>query len=168
MSKTCAEGRRNRTARVYLAALDRLIEGKATHPDHAGRPLRITPTAVAKEARRSRNPLYTTHRALLAEIAAAASGPTSAADLAATVAALEASNRELRRVIHQLKIAKRNLATENVSLLHRARIAEDRVIARDRELARLKGPKDEKRAGHGSSLGVTHSTESIFRASEPL
>jgi hypothetical protein len=107
-------------------------------------------------------------RALLAEIAAAASGPTPASDLAATVARLEASNAELRQVIHQLKIDKRNLATENLSLLHRARIAEDRVIARDRDLARLKGPKDEKRAGHRSSLGVTHSAESIFRASGPL
>ena len=72
MPKTTAEGRRNRTARAYLAALDRLIAGKATHPDYAGRPVRITPAAVAKEARRSRNPLYTTHRALLAEIEEAA------------------------------------------------------------------------------------------------
>jgi hypothetical protein len=73
-AETTAEGRRNRTARAYLAALDRLIAGKATHPDYAGRPVRITPAAVAKEARRSCNPLYTTHRALLAEIEAAVSG----------------------------------------------------------------------------------------------
>jgi hypothetical protein len=168
MSKTTAEGRRSRAAHAYLAALDRLIQGKATHPDYAGRPVRITPAAVAKEARRSRNPLYTTHRAVLAEIEAAASGPTPAADLSATVARLEASNAELRRVIRQLQIDKRNLATENLSLLHRARIAEGRVIARDRELAILKGPKDGKRAGQRSSLGGTHSAVSIFRASEPL
>lgn len=68
MLKTAAEGRRNRAARAYLAALDRLIEGKAMHPDYAGRPVRIAPAAVAKEARRSRNPLNTAHRALLAEI----------------------------------------------------------------------------------------------------
>jgi hypothetical protein len=61
-----------------------------------------------------------------------------AADLAATVTRLEASNSELRRVIHQLKIDKRNLATENLSLLHRARLAEGRLRARDRELAALK------------------------------
>jgi hypothetical protein len=138
MLRTIAEGRRDRAARAYLAALDRLIAGKATHPDYAGRPVRITPAAVAKEARRSRNPLYTTHRALLAEIEAAASGPMPAADLAATVTRLEASNSELRRVIHQLKIDKRNLATENLSLLHRARLAEGRLRARDRELAALK------------------------------
>src|SRR5487761_776372 len=140
MSKTIAEGRRNRAARAYLAALDRPIEAKATHPDYAGRSIRITPAAVAKEARRSRNPLYTTHRALLAEIEAAASRPTPATDLAATVARLEASNAELRGVIRQLRMNKRNLATENLSLLHRARLAEDRLRARDRELALLKRP----------------------------
>lgn len=134
MSKTVAEGRRNRTARAYLAALDRLMAGKATHPDHVGRPVRITPAAVAKEARRGRNPLYTTHRALLTEIEAAASGSTTATDLAATVATLEARNAGLRRLIHQLKIDKRNLATENRSLLHRARVAEDRLNTRERQI----------------------------------
>jgi hypothetical protein len=138
MSKKTAESRRNRAARAYLAALDRLIEGKATNPDYVGRPVRITPAAVAKEARRSRNPLYTTYRALLAEIEAAASGPTPATDLAATVARLEASNAELRRLVQQLRMDKRNLATENLSLLHRARLAEERLHARGRELALLK------------------------------
>ncbi len=137
MSKTAAEGRRNRTARAYLAALDRLIEGKATHPDYAGRPVRITPAAVAKEARRSRNPLYTTHRALLAEIEAAASRPIPSSDLAATVARLEARNAELRAIIWQLRIDKRNLATENLSLLHHARLAEDRLAARDGKIVEL-------------------------------
>jgi hypothetical protein len=46
--------------------------------------VRITPAAVAREARRSRNPLYTAHRALLAEIEVAVSGSMPAADLAAT------------------------------------------------------------------------------------
>jgi hypothetical protein len=141
MSKTVAEGRRNRAARANLAALDRLIEGNATHPDYTGRPIRITPAAVAREARRSRNPLYTTHRALRAEIEAAASRPTPAGDLAATVARLEASNTELRRALRQLQIDKRNLATENLSLLHRARLAEDRLCARDRELVRQRSSR---------------------------
>ena len=61
MIKTETNRRRNRAARAYLAALDHLIEGKATHSDYAGRPVRITPAAVPKETRRSRNPLYTTH-----------------------------------------------------------------------------------------------------------
>jgi hypothetical protein len=138
MWKTAAEGRRNRAARAYLTALDRLIEGKATHPDYAGRPVRVTPAAVAKEARRSRNPLYTTHRALLAEIEGAASRPTPAADLAATVARLEARNAELRTIIRQLQIDKRNLATENLAPLHRARLAQDRLRACDREIAARK------------------------------
>ncbi len=60
-----------------------------------------------------------------------------AADLAATVSRLEASNAELRGIIRRLQIDKRNLATENLSLLHRARLAEDRLSARDRELAGL-------------------------------
>jgi hypothetical protein len=55
------------------------------------------------------------------------------------VARLEASNTELRRALRQLQIDKRNLATENLSLLHRARLAEDRLRARDREFAALKG-----------------------------
>jgi hypothetical protein len=95
--------------------------------------VRITPAGVAREARRSRNPLYTTHRALLAEIEAAANRPTPMNDLAATVARLGASNAELRRVVQQLRMDKRNLATENLSLLHRARLAEERLRARGRE-----------------------------------
>jgi hypothetical protein len=134
MIKTAANRRRHRAARAY-PALHRLIEGKATHPDYAGRPVRITPAAVAKEARRSRNPLYTTHRALLAEIEKAATRLTPAADLAAAVARLETINGELRAFIRQLQIDKRNLATENLSLLYRARLAEDRLRARDREVA---------------------------------
>lgn len=50
MPKKTAEGRPNGAARAYLAALDRLIEGEATHPDHVGRPVRITPAAVARES----------------------------------------------------------------------------------------------------------------------
>jgi hypothetical protein len=44
-------------------------------------------------------------------------------------------NAELRRVIRQLQIDKRNLATENLSLLHRARLAED-LLARPRPRVR--------------------------------
>ena len=138
MSKTTADGRRNRAARAYLAALDRLIEGKATHPDYAGRPVRITPAAVAKEARRSRNPLYTTHRALLARDRSRCFTSNAGERSGCDRWRLEANNSELRRVIHQLQIDKRNLATENLSLLHRARLAEDRFAARDREIAILK------------------------------
>jgi hypothetical protein len=127
-----------RAERAYRAALERLIAGKATYPDHAGRPVRITPAAVAREAGRSRNPLYTTHRELLAEIEVATKGPTPAADLAATIARLEAEIAELRAAARQHAQEKRALATENLALLHRARAAEERVAARDRENAELR------------------------------
>ena len=57
---------------AYRAALDRLLCGKPTHPAFANRPIRITPASVAREAGRSRNPLYSTHRSFLIEIQAAA------------------------------------------------------------------------------------------------
>ena len=58
--------------------------------------MRITPAAVAREAGRSRNPLYTTHRDILDEINAAAEAPGPGKDLAARVAELEAIIAELR------------------------------------------------------------------------
>lgn len=116
-------------ARAYRAALNRLVEGKATHPALAGRPVRITPAAVAREARRSRNPLYTTHRAILDEIAVAAGAPSAGADLAAAVAQLRAENAELRAAARRHAEEKRLLASENLLLLHRARAAEEKLQA---------------------------------------
>ena len=115
------------TARTYRAALNRLVEGKATHPSLAGRPVRITPAAVAREARRSRNPLYTTHRDILDEIAVAAGQPSSGADLAATVARLKAENAELRAAVRRHAEEKRLLASENLLLLHRVLAAEEKL-----------------------------------------
>ncbi len=116
-------------ARAYRAALNRLIEGRATHPSHAGRAVRITPATVAREARRSRNPLYTTHRDIRDEIAAAAHGPTIATDLGETVAQLEAEIDALRATVRRYESEKRMLATENLALLHRVRTAEEKVAA---------------------------------------
>jgi hypothetical protein len=118
-----------RTAHIYRAALNRLIEGRATHPDHAGRPIRITPAAVAREARRSRNPLYTTHRTILDDIVIAAGGPTIATDLADTITRLESEMSLLRAANRLLEREKRMLATENLALLHRARLAEERIAS---------------------------------------
>lgn len=115
------------TARAYRAALNRLVEGKATHPALAGRPVRITPAAVAREARRSRNPLYTTHRDILDEIVVAAGQPCVAADLAAVLMRLRAEIAELRTAVGRHAQQKRLLATENLLLLHRARAAEERL-----------------------------------------
>ena len=113
-------------ARAYRAALNRLVEGKATHPDLAGRPVRITPAAVAREARRSRNPLYTTHRGILDEIVVAVGQPCAAADLATTVARLRAENAELRAAARRHAEEKRQIASENL-LLHRARLVEEKL-----------------------------------------
>jgi len=114
-------------ARAYRAALNRLVEGKATHPALAGRPVRITPAAVAREARRSRNPLYTTHRGILDEIVVAVGQPCAAADLAATVARLRAENAELRAAARRHAEEKRQIASENLLLLQRARAAEEKL-----------------------------------------
>ncbi len=115
------------TARAYRAALNRLVEGKATHPSLAGRPVRITPAVVAREARRSRNPLYTTHRDILDEIAVAAGQPSLGADLAAVVARLKGENAELRTAVRRHVEEKCLLASENLLLLHRALAAEEKL-----------------------------------------
>src|SRR5215831_10766667 len=127
-----------RTEDAYRSALERLVQGKATHPKYAGRPIKITPSAVAREANLSRNPLYTTHRALLSEIEAAAQRPTPAADLAATIARLEAKIAELHGDVRRLATEKQLLATENLALLQRARQAEDRLASRDRDAEELR------------------------------
>jgi hypothetical protein len=127
-----------RTERAYRAALERLVEGKPTHPKYAGRPIKITPAAVAREAGLSRNPLYTTHRTLLSEIESATQRPTPASDLAGTIARLEAKIVELHGEVRRLTTEKQLVATENLALLHRARQAEDRLASRDREAAELR------------------------------
>ncbi len=72
---TMRNGQAQAAARAYRAALSRLVRGEARHARHAGRSVRITPAAVAREAGRSRNPLYATHREILEEITQAAAAP---------------------------------------------------------------------------------------------
>jgi hypothetical protein len=127
-----------RTERAYRAALERLVQGKATHPKYAGRPIKITPAAVAREAGLSRNPLYTTHRALLSEIESVTQRPNPASNLAATIARLEAKIVELHGDVRHLTMERQLLATENLALLHRARQAEARLASRNREAAELR------------------------------
>jgi hypothetical protein len=45
-----------RSEGAYRAALERLVLGKVTNPKYAGPPIKITPSAVAREANLS-NPL---------------------------------------------------------------------------------------------------------------
>ena len=115
-------------ARSYRAALARLVRGEGRHADHAGR-VKITPTSVAREAGRSRNPLYTSHRDILDEIEAAAGPGTPARDLAARIATLETELTHLRADARRHAEERRELASENLTLLHRARSAEDRLTA---------------------------------------
>jgi hypothetical protein len=96
--------------------------------------VRITPASVAREAGRSRNPLYTTHCAILDEIAAAVESPTPSKDLAAVIAALKITIADLRERARRRAQEKRALATGNLMLLHRARAAEGALASRDREL----------------------------------
>ncbi|MDX2276175.1 MAG: hypothetical protein NW206_12060 [Hyphomonadaceae bacterium] len=124
-------------ARRYRAALTRLVNGTARHADHAGKPVRITPAAVAREAGMSRNPLYASHRDILEEIEIAAASPAPAKDLAAALAASKAEVRDLREAARVHAAEKRALASEHLTLLHRARAAEERLVARDKAVARL-------------------------------
>ena len=135
-ASTKRNGQAEAAARAYRAALARLVRGEGRRP--AGRGMRITPAAVAREAGRSRNPLYTTHRDILDEINAAAAAPGPGKDLAARVAELEAIIAELREHARRHAEEKRALASENLNLLHRARAAEDRLAARETADARRK------------------------------
>lgn len=128
-ASTKRNGQAEGAARAYRAALARLVRGEGRRP--AGRGMRITPAAVAREAGRSRNPLYTTHRDILDEINAAAEAPGPGKYLAARVAELEAIIAELRAHARRHAEERRALASENLNLLHRARAAEDRLAARE-------------------------------------
>ena len=136
MSKADAPLGNNAVAQSYRAALARLVRGEGRHPEHAGQVVRITPASVAREAGRSRNPLYTTHKAILEEIEVASGGATPASDLAAKVLHLEADLARLRAEARAHAAEKRDLASENLTLLHRARNAEARLAACLRQAAR--------------------------------
>lgn len=127
MSRTDADGRAGAAGRSYRAALARLARGEGRHPDHAGHIVRITPASVAREAGRSRNPLYTTHRDILDEIEAAGASDMPVRDLAARLAELEAELARLRAEARRHGEERRELASENLTLLYRARSAEQRL-----------------------------------------
>lgn len=129
VSRTDADGRAGAAARSYRAALARLARGEGRHPDHAGRVVRITPASVAREAGRSRNPLYATHRDILDEIEAATGSCAPARDLVTRIATLKTELTYLRVEARRHAEERRELASENLTLLHRARSAEDRLAA---------------------------------------
>lgn len=92
--------------------------------------MRISPAAVAREARRSRNPLYTTHRDVLEEIAVAEEPLPEPRNSATRVQEVEAANRALRGEVKRVLKEQRQLATENLGLLHRVHVAEARLAVR--------------------------------------
>lgn len=127
-----SNSRTKATARCYRAALQRLIDKRPTHPDHAGKEIYISAASVAKEARRSRNPLYAMHRDILDEIELAKNKPAlSEASKIGRQTQLE-KLAEMRRRIHQLESDKVKLSSENLLLLHRALVAEERLQAIER------------------------------------
>jgi hypothetical protein len=69
---------------------------------------------------------------ILDEIATAAAAPHPAQDLAARVAELEAELQSMRAVARRHAEEKRALASQNLTLLYRARAAEARYAAQAR------------------------------------
>lgn len=53
------------TRQAYIDALTRLKEGRPNHPKLKGAEYSINATTIALEARKSRNPLYNTHKDIL-------------------------------------------------------------------------------------------------------
>lgn len=56
------------TRQAYLDALTRLKNGTPNHPELKGKEFKINATTIALEADKSRNPLYHTHKDILAMI----------------------------------------------------------------------------------------------------
>jgi len=68
----------------------------------------------------------------------------------------QTANAELRRIIRQLQIDKRNLATENLSLLHRARLADRIEIGLRHQIAAIsQALKSRAKAGCRGGSGAT-------------
>jgi hypothetical protein len=127
-----SNSRTKATARSYRAALQRLIDKRATHPDHFGKEIFISAASVAKEARRSRNPLYAKHRDILDEIELARNKPALSEEGKTGRRTQLEKLAELRRKIHELESDKVKLSSENLLLLHRALVAEERLQAFER------------------------------------
>jgi glutamate 5-kinase len=101
------------------AALDRLIQGRGRQSAHGGLVTRITPASVAREARCSRNTIYSTHRSILEAIRATNVSSTPAADLPAEIVELHRTIHDLRTKTRALRRDKQRLASENLLLLQR-------------------------------------------------
>jgi len=128
------EKRRQDSATKLRDALDRLIDGRPTHPAHQ-RGYRLTVAALARESGIGRNAIYTNHRALLDALTVAAATPAPAATWQDKV-------DELRESLREMKQAERQQITQNAQLLARARTAEAEADRLRRHNARLIAERD--------------------------
>jgi hypothetical protein len=131
-SATPQARRRARTEARLREALTRLRHDGARRP---------TVAELAREAGVSRNAIYASHGAILAELRRAATrqGVFSKAESDADRA------RDRRRFIAELKNQLRRLATENAGLLKRALDAEASAARLDRRITQLSRELDEMR-----------------------
>lgn len=132
------ERRMQRSRQEYLNALDRLIRGIPRHPQFqkmlaAGRHYAISVASVAKEAGRTRNPLYEHYPDVIAKIKKSAAGDQTPTKMAT------AQNKitELRERAARLAREKASAATQNLALLVRLEKANERIARLERDLARV-------------------------------
>jgi AcrR family transcriptional regulator len=118
MPATPYEKRRLGVERRLQAALERLVSGTPKHPSLRGRAYRPSVSALAREAGVNRNTIYANHRSIIKELnsnhpVTTRKRPNPKQKIA-----------ELRAMIEQLQLQKRQLATENAAILKRAIDAE--------------------------------------------
>jgi hypothetical protein len=130
--------------RLYREALERLIRREPRSPAleaaaRAGKGYAINPTTVAMEAGKSRNPLYSTHKAILAEIEIAGQPIGLKRRRAPRLESAKGKLSAMRDEIRILKEEKAKLATQNLGLLLRLREADQNTENLERTNARLVG-----------------------------
>jgi len=125
------EKRRLGIERRLQAALERLISGAPKHPSLRGQVYRLSVSTLAREARVSRNTIYANHRSILEQLnsdhsVSARIRPTPKQKIA-----------ELKAMIEQMQLQKRQLATENAALRKRPIDAETMLDRMRKQNARL-------------------------------
>jgi hypothetical protein len=118
MPATLYEKRRLGIERRLQAALERLVSGTPKHPSLRGRAYRPSVSALAREAGVSRNTIYANHRLIIKELNSNYPVTTRKRP------AMKHNIAELGAMIEQLQLQKRQLATENATILKRAIDAE--------------------------------------------
>jgi isochorismate synthase EntC len=117
--------------RRLQAALVRLLSGAPKHPSLRGQTYRPSVSALAREAGVSRNTIYANHRSILKELNS--NHPVATWKRPA----LEHKVAELGAMIEQLQLQKRQLATENATILKRAVDAEKMLDQLRKQNAKL-------------------------------